>query len=55
VFSMEEEEDKERETVKRNSGGWNYPVGGRSPALAATARNGTTSGGRIEGMFGVTR
>jgi len=55
VFSMEEEEDKERETVKRNSGGWNYPVGGRSPALAPSGRNGTTSGGGIEGMFGVTR
>lgn len=28
VFSMEEEED-----MKRYSGGWNYPVGGRSPRL----------------------
>lgn len=57
VFSMEEEEDRERESSKRSSGGgWNYPVGGRSPHLSANGgRNSTTSGGGMEGMFGVTR
>lgn len=56
VFSMEEEEDKERESITRNSGGWNFLVGGRSPHLTANGgRNGTTSGGGMEGMFGVTR
>ncbi|ELR03843.1 hypothetical protein VC83_04701 [Pseudogymnoascus destructans] len=56
VFSMEEEEDKERESTKRGSGGgWNYPVGARSPHRANGGRNGTTSGGGMEGMFGVTR
>lgn len=58
VFSMEEEEDRERE--KRNSGGWSYPTGGRSPHLKAQGgRNGAIgtpangmSGGGIEGMFG---
>ncbi|KFY61652.1 hypothetical protein V497_02804 [Pseudogymnoascus sp. VKM F-4516 (FW-969)] len=55
VFSMEEEEDKERESSKRSSGGgWNYPVGAKSPH-ANGGRNGTTSGGGMEGMFGVTR
>ncbi|KAI9868384.1 MAG: hypothetical protein M1813_005827 [Trichoglossum hirsutum] len=39
VFSMEEEDDN-----KRSSGGWNYPVGGRSPHLGAisSGRNGTS-------------
>ena len=49
-------EDKERESSKRSSGGgWNYPVGARSPHAANGGRNGTTSGGGMEGMFGVTR
>lgn len=40
VFSMEEEED-----TKRHSGGWGYPVGGRSPRLGAigAGRNGTSA------------
>ncbi|KAH0542099.1 hypothetical protein FGG08_003479 [Glutinoglossum americanum] len=39
VFSMEEEDDN-----KRSSGGWNYPVGGRSPHLGAisSGRNGAS-------------
>ena len=39
VFSMEEEDDN-----KRSSGGWNYPVGGRSPHLGAisSGRSGTS-------------
>lgn len=60
VFRMEEEEDKEREKEKekRNSGGWSYPVGGRSPHLGAmggrTNTNGTSNGTNgIDGMFGV--
>ena len=40
VFAMEEEED-----TKRYSGGWNYPVGGRSPHLGAigAGRNGASA------------
>lgn len=40
VFAMEEEED-----TKRYSGGWNYPVGGRSPHLGAigNGRNGASA------------
>jgi hypothetical protein len=42
VFSMEEEE----ESSKRNSGGWNYPVGGRSPGFSGLGArtNGTDAG-----------
>jgi hypothetical protein len=62
VFSMEEEEDKEREREKRNSGGWSYPVGGRSPHLGAMGGRtngnsngaGTNSNGGIDGLLGVT-
>jgi len=45
VFSMDEMEVKEREIEKekRNSGGWGYPVGGRSPHLGAS--RGKTSNG----------
>lgn len=58
VFSMEEEDDVKRE--KRNSGGWSYPTGGRSPHLGAQGgrkQNGNgvpASGlsGGLEGMFG---
>ncbi|KAI9707093.1 MAG: hypothetical protein M1836_000053 [Candelina mexicana] len=35
VFSMEEEDDGK--SSKRYSGGWNYPVGGRSPRLSSVS------------------
>lgn len=45
VFSMEEDEEVK---AKRNSGGWAYPVGGRSPHLSALTgsrhANGTSNG-----------
>jgi hypothetical protein len=60
VFSMDPEDNKEREKEKekRNSGGWGYPVGGRSPhlgALGSSGRNGSTGSalnrGGLAGMF----
>jgi hypothetical protein len=63
VFSMEEEEVKEREIEKekRSSGGWGYPVGGRSPHLGAiggrssNGSNGATSNGPTGGMEAIFR
>jgi hypothetical protein len=63
VFSMEEEEVKEREIEKekRSSGGWGYPVGGRSPHLgtiggrSSNGSNGATSNGPAGGMEAIFR
>jgi hypothetical protein len=59
VFSMEGMEDvDEKKGEKRNSGGWTFAGGTRSPHLGAiggSGRNGvgsTTNGGGVEGMFG---
>lgn len=59
VFSMEEDEEVK---AKRNSGGWAYPIGGRSPHLSALggSRNGNgmsnggsaPTGGSEEGSAG---
>jgi hypothetical protein len=59
VFSMEGMEDvDEKKGEKRNSGGWTFAGGTRSPHLGAIGGNGrngvgsTTNGGGVEGMFG---
>ena len=55
VFSMEGMEDvDEKKGEKRNSGGWTYAGGTRSPHLGAVGggRNGASNGGGVEGIFG---
>lgn len=58
VFNMEGMEDvDEKKGEKRNSGGWTYAGGTRSPHLGAiggTPRNGATNGNGngVDGMFG---
>ncbi|KAI9801656.1 MAG: hypothetical protein M1833_002338 [Piccolia ochrophora] len=47
IFSLEEEED-----TKRYSGGWNYPVGGRSPRLNAMSDRRTAASTMTEGREG---
>ena len=56
VFSMEEEDDGK--SSKRYSGGWNYPIGGRSPRLNSvgggktgnTGHDGKENKGYLHGM-----
>jgi hypothetical protein len=54
VFNMDEVDEKKGE--KRNSGGWTYAGGMKSPHLGAVgSRNevsGTTNATGVEGMFG---